>query len=256
MHFVSDDVLATESYKEESSSAYLTFEDDENDKKPIVIFDIETYPGDRQKHMEAFLLICWKYLGEGKEITAMINPSPEEVKEFIGSYRLIGFNNRSYDNHIIYARAIGMSIEECNRRSQLLINGPNETIKNAQKFKDAYGISYADILDFSTKKQSLKKWEVELGISHVEMSIPWDRPCPKELWPKVVEYCKNDVLATEAVFNHLQSDFKARQILADLSGLKVNDTTNQHTLAIVFGKEKKPTLVYTNLATGEQSEGR
>jgi len=253
MHFVSDDILDAETYKEDTK---LNFESEDYSEKPIVIFDIETYPGDRQKKMEPLLLICYKLLGPDKNVVAMINPSPDEVKEFIDSYRLIGFNNRDYDNHIIYARALGMSLEECNKRSQLMINGKTQEEKQAQKFIEAYRISYADILDFAAKKQGLKKWEIELGISHVEMSIPWDKPCPKEMWPKVIEYCKNDVLATEAVFNKCQGDFTARKALAELSGLTVNDPNRKHILKLIVGDEKKPTLVYTDLATGIQTEGR
>lgn len=75
---------------------------------------------------------------------------------------------------------------------------------------------------------------------------------PKSLWDKVAEYCDNDVLATEAVFNARHADFVAREILADIAGLTVNDTTNTLTTRIIFGKERHPKLVYTDLATGEQ----
>ena len=72
------------------------------------------------------------------------------------------------------------------------------------------------------------------------------------MWTKVAEYCVNDVTATEAVWNHLQGDFTAREILADLAGMTVNDTTNQLTTKIIFGNEKHPRLIYTDLATGNQ----
>ena len=54
------------------------------------------------------------------------------------------------------------------------------------------------------------------------------------------------------MFEHLKGDFTARQILADLAGGTVNDTTNSLTTKIVFGKERRPKLIYTDLATGEQ----
>ena len=44
----------------------------------------------------------------------------------------------------------------------------------------------------------------------------------------------------------------AREILADLAGMTVNDTTNTLTTRIIFGKERHPNLVYTDLATGKQ----
>ena len=124
--------------------------------------------------------------------------------------------------------------------------------RNSGLFGEAYNISYTDIYDFSAKKQSLKTWEIELGIHHQELGLPWDKPVPEELWETVADYCTNDVVATEAVFNHLKGDWTARQILANLAGMTVNDTTNSLTTRIIFGKERKPKLVYTDLATGEQ----
>ena len=107
-------------------------------------------------------------------------------------------------------------------------------------FGNAYDISYTDVYDFAAKKQSLKKWEIELGIHHQELGLPWDQPVPKEKWAEVAAYCDNDVIATEAVFNHLAGDFKAREILADIAGMTVNDTTNMLTTRIIFGDDPKP----------------
>lgn len=234
MHFCSDDFNETNT------------ESNNYSKAPIVIFDIESYPGDENN--EALLIVCWKYLGDDKSIVKMINPSPKEVEELF-KFRLIGFNNRKYDNHILYARAQGYTIEECNKLSQRIIAGDSRAL-----FREAYNISYTDIYDFSSasNKKGLKKWEIELGIHHLEMSLPWDKPVPKELWSKVADYCANDVVATEAVFNHLKGDYSARLILADLADMTPNDTTNQLTTRIIFGNDKHPKLIYTDLATGKQ----
>jgi hypothetical protein len=66
----------------------------------------------------------------------------------------------------------------------------------------------------------------------------------------VEEYCVNDVTSTERVFEDRHQDFVARQILAAISGLSVNHTTQQHTARIVFGDDKKPQpkFIYTDLA--------
>ena len=84
----------------------------------------------------------------------------------------------------------------------------------------------------------------------MELDLPLDQPVDESDWVRVVEYCVNDVVATEAVLEDRWEDFVARQILAELSGLTVNDTTQRHTAQIIFGKEKNPQqyFVYTNLA--------
>lgn len=202
----------------------------------IAFYDVEVFPN--------LFVICYKFPGE-EVVHFWTNPSAKAVKSLF-DLRLIGFNNRKYDNHIMYAASLGYSNSELFEISQRIIN--NE--KNAT-FREAYNLSYTDIYDFSTKKQSLKKWEIELGIKHQENNLPWDQPVPEGQWDDIVEYCKNDVKATELVFNHLASDWGARKILAELSGLSVNDTTNQHTCALVFGKERRPDkskFVYTDLS--------
>jgi hypothetical protein len=203
----------------------------------IVFYDIEIFPN--------LFLVNWKYDGEDKPVVRMINPKPAEIEELI-KYKLVGFNCRRYDNHILYARLMGYNNQQLFNLSQKIIN------EGKGFFGEAYNISYTDVYDFAAKKQSLKKWEIELGIHHQELGLPWDKPVPEELWTQVAEYCDNDVIATEAVFHKLKGDFTAREILADLAGMSVNDTTNTLTTRIIFGKERHPNLVYTDLATGKQ----
>ena len=198
-----------------------------NDEAPIVFYDIEVFPN--------LFLVNWKIAGEGKPVVRMINPKPIEVEELM-RYRLVGFNCRRYDNHILYAAGmLGYTNEQLYELSQKIISGNRNAF-----FGEAYNVSYTDVYDFSSKKQSLKKFEIELGIHHQELGLPWDQPVPKERWIEVAEYCDNDVIATEAVFNARKSDFLARQILADVAGMTVNDTTNSLTTRIIFGNNRKP----------------
>ena len=208
----------------------------------LVFFDSEVFPN--------LFLVNWKVAGEGKPVVKMINPKPHEIEQLL-KFKLVGFNNLSYDNHMIYACLMGYTNEQLYNLSTRLVSKDREVSRKA-KFSEAYNLSYTDVYDFATKKQSLKKWEIELGIHHQELGLPWDKPVPEEMWQKVAEYCNNDVLATEAVFNHCKGDWTARQILAAVSGLTVNHSTNSLTTKIIFGNEKNPKLVYTDLATGEQ----
>lgn len=178
----------------------------------------------------------------------MINPTPTEIEELM-RFRLVGFNCRRYDNHILYARLMGYTNEQLYNLSTKIINGSANCF-----FGEAYNVSYTDVYDFSSKKQSLKKFEIELGIHHQELGLPWDKPVPEELWTKVAEYCDNDVIATEATFNARKADFTARQILADVAGMSVNDTTNSLTTKIIFGNNRKPQDQFNYRFMGDESQ--
>lgn len=214
-----------------------------DEEAPLVFYDVEVFPN--------LFLVNWKIDGEGKSVVRMINPTPAEIEDLM-KYRLVGFNCRRYDNHILYARLMGYTNEQLYNLSSKIVGGKSRDVF----FGEAYNISYTDVYDFAAKKQSLKKWEIELGIHHQELGLPWDQPVPEEKWTEVAEYCDNDVLATEAVFHHLKGDWTARQILAEIAGMSVNDTTNSLTTRIIFGTNRKPELVYTDLATGRASDDR
>lgn len=218
-------------FKSEEPSENVEFEED-----TLIFYDVEVFPN--------LLLVNWKQAGEGNKVVRMINPSPNEIENLI-RFKLVGFNCRRYDNHILYARILGYDNAQIYNLSQRIIGGSANVF-----FGEAYDLSYTDVYDFCSKKQSLKKWEIELDIHHQELGMPWDQPVPEDLWEKVAEYCDNDVIATEAVFNNRQQDFIAREILADISGLSVNATTNMHTTRIIFGNNKKPqsSFVYTDLS--------
>ena len=203
----------------------------------IVFLDCEVYPN--------LFVVCWKYHGSDT-VVQMIEPTPQEIETLLFNFKLVGFNNRSYDNHILWARYLGATTEELYHRSQRIIvhKDPNA------HYGKAWSASYADVLDFSSDKMSLKKWQILLGIHHMEMDIPWDEPVPENRINDVVEYCSNDVNSLEVVFNECHQDFVARQMLADMSGLTVNHSTRQHAIRIMFGDDKKPQskFIYTDLS--------
>lgn len=221
-------------FKSEEPSANVETASD----APIVFYDVEVFPN--------LFLVNWKEQGEGKPVARMINPTQTDIEGLL-KFRLVGFNCRRYDNHILYGRLIGYDNLKLYELSQKIVTGDKDAF-----FGEAYNISYTDVYDFASagNKKSLKKFEIELGIHHQELGLPWDKPVPEDMWIKVAEYCDNDVIATEAVFNHLSADWTARQILADLAGSSVNDTTNTLTAKIIFDGDKsaKSQLNYRNLA--------
>ena len=223
-------------FKSEEPSPAMDSESDE-----LVFYDIEVFPN--------LFLVNWKVQGEGKQIVRMINPTPSDIEQLL-KFKLVGFNNRRYDNHILWARLLGYDNQQLYNLSQKIVTSKKGD-RNNGLFGEAYNISYTDVYDYATKKQSLKKWEIELGIHHQELGLPWDQPVPEEMWEKVAAYCDNDVIATEAVFNKTQADFVARQVQVDLvkllygiTNVTVNDTTNALSTKIIFGNNRKPQNVF------------
>ena len=224
----------------------------------LAFYDIEVFPN--------LLFVAYKVEGPDEKIRHLFNPSPEQIEEML-QYKIVGFNCRRYDNHIIHERRMGASIERCYQVSQDIIKKVGNPFSPS-----AYDYSETDIYDFASagNKKSLKKLEIEMRnkaddpnskmddytrslckkIRHHELGLDWDKPVPENLWEKVADYCDDDIYATEAAFNYLSADWTARQILADLAGMTVNDTTNTLTTRIIFGTNRNPQseFCYRNLA--------
>ena len=238
-----------------------------NENAPIVFYDIECFKN--------LFVVRWK-IAEDEEfwkqfdfkkkyplrdidiksmmknpIEKMINPTPLEIEELMNN-RLIGFNNRKYDNHMLYAASMGYTNKQLYNLSQRLISNGEE---GKATFSNAYNISYTDIYCFSSTKKSLKKFEIELGMFHDELGIDWDSEVDINSIDRVVDYCGNDVVASEVVFNYRQSDFLARKILADLANGVPNETTNSLTTKLMFGNERKPQSQFNYVDLSEMFPG-
>lgn len=243
---------------------------DPNNSEKLIFFDCEVLPN--------FFGVCWKFTSDDIReaiedmlaadsydryldaknrlrlaytmaiVTGLCNPSPDDILE-LSNHKLVGFNNRRYDNHILYGRILGYDNYQLYLLSKRIISGAKDAF-----FGNAYNFSFTDVYDFSAEKKSLKKFEVEYGISHKEYGLKWDEPVPEEHWEEVIEYCKNDVKATEVVFWMRHADFVAREVLADLAGMTVNDTTNSLTTRIIFGNERHPQVEFNYRNMGDISQ--
>ena len=237
---------------------------------PIVIFDVEIAPSYDQyieycqkndipynvlmlpkgvtKDTPAHFLFCWKFLGENKKVQKMLDPEPKALEALL-KYNLVGYNNRNYDNHMSWARMQGYTTKELYSLNNRIIA---EKDKKA-KFGQAYNISYTDIYDFASaaNKQSLKKYEIQLGLRHKEWDRPWYEPIPDDRLADWADYCANDVISTEKVFYYLQDDYEARIMLAKLAGGIPNDTTNSLTIKLLTHDIPDPQsqYIYTDLST-------
>lgn len=206
--------------------------------RPIAVFDCEVYPN--------LFAIGWIYEdAPDEQYVQLVNPTPAQVEELFERLRLIGYNNRGYDAHIMWARTLGKSNAELYEISQRLI------VENDRKalFGAAYNATYADLYDMLSEKRTLKWWQIHYGLPHKELDLPWNEPVPEDRIDDVMEYLRNDVLSTREVLRRRSGDVRARQILAKLSGLQMINTNRQHTEKLIFGdaKDVSNELQYTDL---------
>ena len=82
--------------KFKSEEANPTVNESEDDR--MIFYDVEVFPN--------LFLVCWKVEGEGKPVVKMINPKPADIEQLL-KFKLVGFNNRSYDNHMLYGCLMG-----------------------------------------------------------------------------------------------------------------------------------------------------
>lgn len=270
MFFASKDVMEAE--KTNDAPPDPANESPDYNSRPIIFLDIEIFPSYNQSKVQgvdvsdvpedtpALFLVNWIFDNDDTKCVRMVNPKADEIKELFRLYRIIGFNNRNYDNHMLWACAQGYTPEDLYVLSGRLIG--KDTAMSA-RFGQAYNVSYTDIYDLMSagNKMGLKKWEIKLqkeGIvaRHLEWNHPWNKAVPVKDWEKVAEYCDNDVLTTRALWHYLKDgDVRAREMLATMAkpyGGTMNSTTNQLTNMIVFEGEKNPPLVYTDFSTGKQ----
>lgn len=206
--------------------------------KPKAILDSEVYPN--------LFTIGWIYEdAPDDQYVEMVNPSPQEVQELFDRLRLIGYNARSYDAHIMWGRTMGMDNRALYELSQRIITEND----HRAKFGAAYNAFYADPYDYMSEKHSQKWWQIKMGLPHKEMDLPWDQDVPEDRVQDVLDYMRNDVLSLRAIVKDRAADFRAREILAELSGLEVINTNRQHTEKLIFKGERDVSndLVYTDL---------
>ena len=235
------------------------------DDKDIVFFDIEVFSN--------LFLVCWKKNGfeipawvyddllkdinggdnsqssdaiksnwyaqhKDKDYGIWANPTVNQL-EYLLQFPLVGFNNRKYDNHILYNASLGATPMELYMQSQNIINHTGDGgMKPA-----AYNLSYADLYEFMDIKQSLKKWEIALGLTHDEFEFPWDQPLAVSNWARCAMYCMHDVDATDKVFNSPEAGqpaWMARKVMCELTEMSPNTKTQTLAEKFLFGDEQRP----------------
>ena len=186
-------------------------------REDLLFYDIEVFAYDA---LVMFLDIDGKevdHFWNNRDREKIDDPSGfEEIPSVIENKVLVGYNNYSYDDHIITAM-----MNQVKSRSDIL-KAINDTIISAGKYdaKISPLITSIDTMQqIDVSHPSLKQIEGNMGMSIVESSVPFDidRPLTDEERLETEQYCRHDVLATIEVYKQREkSYFDVKDGLLDL----------------------------------------
>ena len=186
----------------------------------IVLYDLETYKDAfiavfKDVHSE----IIYKY-----EISYRKNQLNDLIKFLKGCKGMIGYNNLSFDYPLIHFILTNKKNHKLNgyELALKLHRKANDIIKSEYSRVKNVLIPQADLyliwhFNNKAKATSLKKcqfffrWKLVQDLPYA----PTDNLSSKMI-DDVIEYCINDVLSTEELYNHSQHKFKLRSILGDI----------------------------------------
>lgn len=123
----------------------------------------------------------------------------EGIPKVIKGKTLVGYNNYSYDDHILTAM-----MNSAKNKPEYL-KAINNTIISSGKYNGSISdliVSIDTMQQIDVSHPSLKQIEGNMGISIVESSVPFDieRALTDEEREEVLEYCRHDVRATIKVY--------------------------------------------------------
>lgn len=160
----------------------------------VTIFDFEVTAHD--------WLVVMKDLDSGSYFR--FHNDPDSIRYFMQNDPwLCGFNTKHYDSHILKAVCAGFSPEEVKVvNDRIILEEMNGW--DVPELRDVR--AYFDIIDLADDCQmgtSLKGFEAHMGmnIKETEVSFDIDRPLTFQEVEQMFSYCREDVKATEVLFN-------------------------------------------------------
>lgn len=165
----------------------------------LLFYDIETF-------QNYFLIVGQKM--DSEEFFVLENPSCVELMNFINEGRLIGFNNHRFDDVILASmmnrvmttggdlhaelnpkHAYDMAQEIISSGADVFFEGLRTPTEDLMKYRD-----------FETNALNLKSFENVLMMDILETPVPFDKILTDEEKELVLQYCKNDVIATKRAY--------------------------------------------------------
>lgn len=156
-------------------------------------------------------------LGEYIDSGVLTHEGYSGLEDFITGSTLIGFNNFSYDDYILYAMSKELDQSIIKQWNDSIIQ--NGTLVNMKKVECCKTIDVFQQIDIS--RPSLKKIEGNMGFSIVESNVDFnlDRKMTPSENLETLKYCEYDVLNTLYIYsmreNYFDSKYKIVQMIPE-----------------------------------------
>lgn len=176
-------------------------------REDLLFYDIEVFAFDS---LVVFMDITGReeaHFWNNRDRQCVEDPSGfDGIRGIITDRILVGYNNYSYDDHILTAM-----LNPARNMSHIL-KAINNTIIESGRFDykiDPLIRSLDTMQQIDVSHPSLKQIEGNMGMSIVESSIPFDidRPLTDEERQETLEYCRHDVRATIEVYKQRERSY-------------------------------------------------
>lgn len=187
-------------------------------EKEILFYDIEVFQEDT-------IIVFMKEDGTEK----VMHNDFASLEDLVKNHKLIGFNNKNFDNYILSAILKNGTQAEIKYVNDLIIKGNKDICKNILEPLDSL-----DTMQ-ELKNISLKEYMGNIGVDIEETPIPFtiNRPLNKKEAEEVIKYCRHDVLATKKLYKERkESYFKPKKMLVDLIENKNPNMENWNTTTL------------------------
>ena len=182
------------------------------------IYDIEVFPN--------LFLICAKNIKTNVKIQYQISPLSDDRKKIIlwlkyGVKEMIGFNNLYYDYPVLHNCIIRLwdkkAKDFCKQTflfSKSIIKGRKIYINEKKHLRKQIDLFKINHYDNRAKNLGLKLLEFNLNLDNIQ-ELPYspEKTLTNEEIKKVIDYCYNDINATELLYKQTISEIKLREKL-------------------------------------------
>lgn len=213
--------------------------------KKVYIYDLESYPN--------FFLAMFKEKITGKyiwfEISSRINQFKELKQYLLNDVQgLVGFNNLNYDYPMLHHNILTVNnntSENIFKKSNEIINSKYSSIWDNQIIVPQLDLFKINHYDNKARYTSLKWLEFAMRLENVE-DLPYKvgNILTEEQMNHVIEYCKNDIEATDEFYKRNKNNISFRENMTkelnhnvmNYSDVKIGEYINQTTYEKISGR--------------------